>query len=258
MHRSFLLLLIFSVLLSTSCTIQKRLHRSGYSISSSITFPNFKKKSTNSTSLDNALVSLEQDHPISASTNDELAYLIDNSILSENAILHKKEPEDTTKVRQCDEIIMINGDTIKGERLVQMNQKVYYTPCGSTESKRPFVMENQVKELHYKDGKTTILKYGYYPVAQSSDRKADRKDYFNKQKSRRAIASIVFAALGAPGLILFGYGALFGLIGLLFGIAAGAKKGGIVHPRTRRLVIWGIVLSAIVLFLGLLILMMWL
>lgn len=254
MHRSFLLLLTFSLLLSTSCTIQKRLHRPGYSITNNITVPNFKKKSTEISSRNNELVATEHEHPITASTDDELAYQADNTILSENPIFHKKEPDDTTKVLQCDEIILISGDTIKGEHLVQMNQKVYYTPCGSKDSKRPFVMEKQVRELRYKDGKTTVLKLGYYPVAQSSD----RKDFFNQQKSRRAIAAIVFAALGAPGLILFGYGALFGLIGLLFGIAAGAKKGGIVHPRTRRLVIWGIVLSALVLFSGILILTMWL
>jgi hypothetical protein len=115
-------------------------------------------------------------------------------------------------------------------------------------------MEKQVRELRYKDGKTTVLKYGYYPVAQSST----KKDNFNQQKSTLAIVSIVIASIGFPGLILFGYGGILGLIGLLFGIAAGAKRGGIVQPLTRRLVLWGIVLSGLVLFLGLLILSMWL
>jgi hypothetical protein len=252
MHRSFLLLLVFSVVLSTSCSIQKRLHRPGYSISSSITFPNFQKKSTETSSGDKEVVA--QEHPIIASTYGHLAFSVDNKVLQERAVLKKEEPSDTIKVLPCDEIILINGDTIKGERLIQMNQKVYYTPCGSKDTKRPFVMEKQVRELRYKDGKTTVLKYGYYPVAQSST----KKDNFNQQKSTLAIVSIVIASIGFPGLILFGYGGILGLIGLLFGIAAGAKRGGIVQPLTRRLVLWGIVLSGLVLFLGLLILSMWL
>ena len=86
---------------------------------------------------------------------------------------------------------------------------------------------------------------------------SDQSNYVNHTKSGLAITSIILASIGIPGLILFGYGGILGLIGLIFGIAAVAEKGGVVEKRTRRLVVWGIVLSGIVLLFGLLILSMW-
>lgn len=243
------------MLLISSCTIQKRLHQRGFAISSNVSFPSLKKKvKPSDDSGQKATIQYEKQLLTATSDNQhDIEYILPSSV-QENEQIVELIPKDTLKPSNCDEIILSTGEVVKGERLVRLNQKVYYTPCGSESTDRPFVMEKFVLSIRYSDGNYVSINSN---PANTTVNSSGKSDYFNRTKSGLAITSIILASIGVPGLILFGYGGALGLIGLIFGIAAGAKKGGLVEKRTRRLVVWGIVLSLLVLLFGLVILTMW-
>ncbi len=243
------------MLLTSSCTIQKRLHRPGYTISNNLSLPSWKKKvKPSDDSGQKATIQHEEQLLTATSDNQHDIENILPSSVQENEQIVELIPKDTLKLPNCDEIILSTGEVVKGERLVRLNQKVYYTPCGSESTDRPFVMEKFVLSIRYADGNyVNINRDPALPTSLNSS----ESNSLNRTKSGLAITSIILASIGFPGLILFGFGGVLGFLGLLFGIAGGAKKGGIVEKRTRRLVVWGIVLSLLVLLFGLVILTMW-
>jgi hypothetical protein len=254
MNRIFLLLFAFNMLLISSCTIQKRLHQRGFAVSSNVSFPTLKKKvKPSEDSEQQATIQYEEQIlAVSSDNTSDIAYILPSPV-QENVQIVELIPKDTLKPANCDEIVLSTGEVVKGERLVQLNQKVYYTPCGSKTTERPFVLEKLVHYVRYANGKSDTINQ----QVKSTFQTAVKSDRLNRTKSGLAITSIILASIGIPGLILFGYGGILGLIGLIFGIAAGDKKGGVVEKRTRRFVVWGIVLSILVLLFGLVILTMW-
>lgn len=255
MNRIFLLLFVFNMLLTSSCTIQKRLHRPGYTISNNLSLPSWKKKVKPSDDSGQKATIQHEEQLLTATSDNQhdIEYILPSTVL-ENEQIGELIPKDSLNPPNCDEIILSTGEVVKGQRLVRLNQKVYYTPCGSESTERPFVLDKFVLYIRYADGKyVTVNNDPSYPSVNN----AGKPDYFNRTKSGLAITSIILASIGFPGLILFGFGGILGFIGLLFGISAGIQKAGIVEKRTRRLVVWGIVLSLLVLLFGLVILTMW-
>lgn len=228
-----LLLFTFGFLLLYSCSTNRQLYISGYKTSNKIEKEDSKqyaskKNIQNTKDLHRTELSLEEnnndfDNRLSTSTDNDLSFLA----FSSNHKLNLKPKQEN----ECDEIILKNGDELKGKVVEITETVIKYRRCNNLTGPIYSIPKADVFLIKYPNGTRDVFVENEKSASNqdSSEEKSealvdkkseqDKKDKVDREKrpkkgSGLGTASFIFALLGLINLII----AMASPIGLLFTI----------------------------------------
>ena len=205
--KSFILISLVLITSFTSCTIQKRLYRNGYSVHwDSI------DKSTKSEILNNDLESqvseLKEENSDFVSTSNEIIIQENKEVnlKNENLALKKFQSSKTIHPTKCDLILLKNGEEISVKVLEMKDTEVKYKRFDNFDEPTITINKSSISSITYSNGSNELIKAenssntNFNSIENSSGRK----------KVGLAIASLLVGIIGFP----FGGG----ILALIFGV----------------------------------------
>lgn len=225
-----LLILIFSIISFTSCTIENRLYFPGYYTkwNKSKTLPcnNIKtnkdflsvfsyvasdsliitSKNSDDQIDDNLIASIDNSSPVFSL--NKVSYSLNNNNDKEEQIIKQQGSNDVI-TDSCDVIILINGDEISGKILEIGIEEIKYKKCDNLNGPTIIVKKSDVYRIKYINGTqdeftTEYYSKNYLPTI-NNERTVKKAEAFG-------IISFIFSILG-----IFLFGIPFGLLAVVFG-----------------------------------------
>jgi hypothetical protein len=191
--KSFKLLISLALLISfTSCTLQKRLYRNGYTV-----HWNSKNKSTAEEGLNNEIGSsiseLKGVNSDLALTTNEIVLEEKSVVLlnEEKSILKRVHIEKTTDLPKCDVMLLRNGEEISVKVIEITPKDVKFKRCDNLEGPTKMINKYYISSITYSDGTKDVFKAeeSSKPIISETNSKSD------STKSGFSIASLVFGIL---------------------------------------------------------------
>ena len=206
--KSFKLLITLALITSfTSCTVQKRLYRNGYSV-----HWNSLNKSTKSdvvnNEFENSVSELKEENSDFVSTSNEIIIQEKKvvNLKNENPELKKNQSEKTIDPPKCDLILLKNGEEISVKVLEISPTEVKYKRCDNLEGPTITINKLSILSISYSNGSKEVIK-----AENSSNTNLNSiENSSGRKKVGLAIASLVF------GIIGFAFGG--GILALIFGV----------------------------------------
>ncbi len=155
-------LLLFSILVTsilTSCSIEKRLHLSGYHIEwNKKNYQQNTNSFLNETS-EKGIEKFQVENENITSSNEEFIILEKTPIapLIEKGIKITSATLTSAKIYECDVIILRNGQEIKGKVLEIGQNEIKYKDCSNLNGPTISKNKNEVLKINYSNGTSTIM-----------------------------------------------------------------------------------------------------
>ena len=255
-QKNVLSLLIVAIILS-SCSIQKRHYMSGYNVE----FGKLRQTESSKNRIESSINSISEenlDSPIN--TDENTVASIENIKESELAakrsyILpkNKKKLKFTYNNNECDEIILKDGQIIKGKVIELSDTEIKYKKCDNLEGPTISTNKKNVFMVRYANGTVDVIN------AISNNSSEQTKSSDGKKTEPLAIASVVSLGVALLASILIatdiaflglGLAVLLSLLAIIFGIIALVKIRKNKDSLKGKSLVWiGIIGGALFLFL---------
>jgi len=249
------LLLLVSLSIFTSCSIDKRLYTSGYDIQ----WHNNKTEQTEGNNIGKNNSSINEKIAIINSQSIENMPEIDNTISASinetEIVILKKEEIVSNKTENCDLIILKNGDEINAKGTEITIDAIKYKKCDNLNGPTYPIKKSKVFMLKYPNAtKDIISPNNSTPKNISENNNSSSANNDNTHKKTAGLAVAVFV-IGLVGLVTpLGIGLVCELLALIFGAVSLAKIKR--HPdeyKGKGLAITSLILGLVAFGIGLLV-----
>jgi hypothetical protein len=239
--KSFKLLIALTLITAfSSCTIQKRLYRNGYSV-----HWNSINKSSESDFINNeierSVSELKEENADFVSTSNEIV-IIEKAVISlknENPELKKVQSKNTIDPTKCDVILLKNGEEISAKVLEITPTEVKYKRCDNLEGPTTTIYKSSIFSITYANGSKEVIKTENNTISNNNSNSNENK------KNGFGVASLVLGILG---------GGVLSILAIIFGAIHISKCNK--NPESYRgksMAVAGVILGifwiAVILFL---------
>ncbi len=263
--KPFKLLIALALIIPfTSCTVQKRLYRNGYSVNWSSDNKAPKSKVLIN-EIENSVSELKEDNSDLALTSNGIV-LEEKSIVSlndETLIIKEYNNESIIDTSKCDVMLLTNGEEISVKIIEITPTDVKFKRCDNLEGPIKMISKNYIFSITHLDGKKEVFKKedGSIPVStETSSKLNSTKNDSDDREMGLAIVSLAFGVLALLFISVFGsdfedyyfFKIILGsLVGSILAIKSGTSQLEKIreHPKFYR----GRVIAIIGLFLGVLV-----
>ena len=261
--KPFKLLIALALIISfTSCTVQKRLYRNGYSVNWSSDNKTPKSKVLIN-EIENSVSELKEDNSDLALTSNGIV-LEEKSLVSlndEKLILKEYNKESIIDTSKCDIILLTNGEEISVKIIEITPTDVKFKRCDNLEGPIKMISKNYIFSITHLDGTKEVFKNedGSIPVStETSSKLNSTKNDSDDREMGSAKASLVLGVLSNTLLfisvlvgVIFPLIFLASLVGGILAIILGSSQ--LLKIREEPKVYGGKRKAKIGLFLGVLV-----
>lgn len=240
--KPLLFTLLLVMLMSTSCTWQKRVYRSGYTFFKTQHTPAVKKESKRELAAKASAATQEEN------ANPELYTALGKQIITER----KPFTLQTTPVTldSCGDIMVLQNGEEKKVKVLEISPKeVKYKPCSNLEGPVFVVNIEKVKSITYLNGTKEVFKVATKPVVQEQKQPANYSKPRNGAPTNNGNENNVMAILSFVSVCLFFlYFTL--VLALIFGIIALVQiKNNPGRYKNQWMAVVGVTIPAVLLII---------
>lgn len=250
-----LIFIIFTLILVSSCTVQKRLHNRGVHVVWHKTYKNKGVESNNKNFEENKISSVKQteQNQVEEITSNIISTVNeDNGIIASNEEFlpltqQSKRPLISNPNVECDLIILRNGKEILGKVIEVNNEDIKYRSCDNLDGPIYSIYVDVVLMIRYVNGKKDVFDQEQEPVRSNYNTAPSKnKTKITETKKAEPLSYIGLGFALGSWFIMFFASLLVGVI--LFGIGmllSSAGLGRVMNPNNPQFKTPGNWLSAI-------------
>ena len=202
--KSFKLLIALALIMSfTSCTVQKRLYRNGYSVHWNSMNKSIKTDVVNN-EFERSVSELKEENADFVSTSNEIVIQEKAviSLINENHELKKVQNKNTIDPPKCDVILLKNGEEISAKVLEITPTEVKYKRCDNLEGPTTTINKSTIFSITYANGSKEVMKTENTTISNKNSISNENK------KTGFGVASLVLGILG---------GGVLSILAIIFG-----------------------------------------